>query len=64
MAADYGIAVVLLLVQTELNAAVDHQGVQFLEGTLVEEDVEALAGGEFAAAVLGLDTLLAAAQLR
>src|SRR5262249_16193426 len=43
--------------------AVLDEHVEFLERTLVEQKLDALAGGQFAAGVLRLDALLAAAQL-
>jgi len=42
--------------------AADLEHVEFLERALVQEQIDALAGDEFAAPVLGLDTLFTAAQ--
>ena len=61
VAGDDGVARDALLVEAELVRAMSDQGVDLLEGALVEEDVDPLAGGELAALVLGLDALGSAA---
>src|SRR5690606_27184067 len=48
---------------SEIVAAVLDEDVPFLEAAVVEQDVDALAGGQLALGVLGRDALLAAAQL-
>ena len=52
----------MLLVEAELGRAVDDERVDLLEGAGVEQDVDALAGGELAALVLRFDALQAAAE--
>src|SRR5690606_26579129 len=54
-AGDDGVAVDALAAFVAVE--VDGEGVDLLEGAGVEEEVEALAGGELAALVLRLDTL-------
>ncbi len=44
--------------------AVGDEHVVFFEAAGIEQDVEALTGGELALAVLGVDALLAAAEAR
>ena len=48
-------------VHAEIVAAVAHQFVHFLEGAFVEQQVDALAGGEFAFLVLAGAALFASA---
>ena len=62
VAGDDGVAEEVLLVHAELGRAVDHQLVELLERARVEEDVDALAGGQLAALVLRFDALQAAAE--
>ena len=50
------------LVHAEVGAAVLDQGVDLLEGALVEELLDALARGQLALLVLTLDLVLAAAE--
>ena len=47
----------------EIGRAVFDEGVEFLERAFVEQDVDALARGQLAAGVLGLDALFAAAHV-
>src|SRR5690606_37319222 len=58
------VAVGAVLVEAELGAAVADERAELLEGVRVEEEVEALAGGELAFLVLLRDAGLAAAELR
>ena len=53
---------IALLVDAEVGGAVQDQRVELLEGARVDEQVDALAGGELAAVVLRLDAPLAAAE--
>jgi hypothetical protein len=39
-----------------------HEHVEFLERAVIEKHFDALAGGEFSALVLGVDSILAAAE--
>ena len=55
VARDDGIAEILAVGHAELGGAMLDEGVEFLEGALVEEEVDALAGGELALGVLGVD---------
>src|SRR5262249_38383520 len=50
------------LVHPEFGGAVFDEHVELLEGALVEQKLDALARGQFAAGVLRLDALLAATQ--
>lgn len=50
------------LVHAEIGGAVFDEHVELLEGTFVEEEVDALARRQLAALVLGVDTRLAAAE--
>ena len=52
----------LLLLHAEVGRAMLDEHVEFLEGACVEKDVDALAGGQLAAAMLGVDARLAAAH--
>ena len=61
-AGDDAVAGDLLLLHAEIGRAVLDEHVEFLERAFVEEDVDALARGEFAALVLGVDAILAAAE--
>src|SRR6185503_8773188 len=58
------VAVILLLIQTEIARAVDHKAIELDERTFVEEKVEALARRELSFRVLCLDASLAASLLR
>ncbi len=60
-AGDHAVAGNALLLHAEVVAAVLDEHVELLEGVLVEQQVEALAGGELALGVLGGDAPLAAA---
>src|SRR5208282_1373804 len=60
VAGDDTVARDLVLVDAEIVAAVLDEHVPFLEGTRVEQQLEPLARGELAAAVLGLDAASAA----
>ena len=51
------------LLHAELGRAVLDEHVEFLERSLVEQQLDALARGQFAAGMLRLDALLAAAEL-
>src|SRR5581483_8561877 len=64
VAADHGVAQVLLLAEAEVVGAVRHQRVQLFEAALIEQYGEPLARGELAAPVLRLDAALAAALQR
>jgi hypothetical protein len=63
-AGDDAVAGNLLLLHAEIGRAMLDEHVEFLEGAFVEEDLDALARGEFAAGVLGVDARLAAALAR
>ena len=63
-AGDDAVAGHLVLLHAELGRAVLDEHVEFLERSLVEQQLDALAGGQLAAGVLRLDALLAAAELR
>ena len=52
----------LVLVHAEIDAAMLHEHVEFLERAMVEQKLDTFARGELAALVLGVDTLLAAAE--
>ena len=54
-AGDDAVARRLLLLHAELGAAVLDEGVELLERVLVHEQLDALAGGQLAALVLGVD---------
>ncbi len=60
VADDDGVAFGAVVFEAEAFAAVFDVGVDFGEGAVVEEDVEAFAGGEFAAVVLALEGVGAA----
>src|SRR5260370_24086017 len=51
------------VLHAELGRAVLDEHVEFLKAALVEQKLDALARGQFAAGMLRLDTLLAAAEL-
>ena len=53
---------ILLLLHAEFGGAVLDEHVELLERALVEQQFDALARGELAALVLGLDALFAAAE--
>ncbi len=62
-AGDDAVAGHLVLLHAELGRAVLDEHVEFLERSLVEQQLDALARGQFAAGVLRLDALFAAAEL-
>ena len=61
-AGDDAVAGDLLLLHAEVDGAVLDEHVELLERALVEQELDALAGGELAALVLRLDARRAAAQ--
>ncbi len=61
-AGDHAVAGDLGLFHAEVGRAVLDEHVELLERALVEQEFDALAGGQFAALVLGLDARLAAAE--
>ncbi len=63
LAGHHAIAGHLLVGHAEVDAAVLDEHVRLLEGVGVEQELDALAGGELAALVLRLDPALAAAEL-
>ena len=63
-AGDDAVAGDLDLLHAEIGRAVLDEHVELLEGALVEQKLDALAGRQLAAAVLRLDALLAAAEAR
>ena len=63
-AGDDAVAGDLGLLHAEVVTAVLDEHVELLERALVEQEFDALARGQFAALVLGLDARLAAAQPR
>ena len=54
----------LLLVQPKQRTSVGHQGAQFLKTALVKKQFKALACRQLLFSVLGVNTCLAAAELR
>ena len=58
------VAVRMGRIHAEVGAAVLHEHVEFFETARIQEFLKPLAGGEFALLVLGVDTLLAAAEFR
>src|SRR6266568_6152395 len=62
-AGDHAVARNLVLLHPEFGRAVLDEHVEFLERPLVEQELDALPRGQFAARVLRLDALLAAAAL-
>ena len=58
VAGDDTVARVVLLLHTEVGATVGLELVVLAEGALIEEELETLTGGELAAGVLGVDSLL------
>src|SRR5439155_3877938 len=62
-AGDDAVARHLVLLHAELGGAVLDEHVEFLERSLVEQQLDALARGQLAAGVLRLDALLPAAEL-
>ena len=64
VAGDHAVAGHLLLGHAEIAAAMLDEHVPFLEGAGIEQHLDALARGELALGVLGLDALLAAAGAR
>ena len=62
-AGDHAVAGELLLGHAEIDRAVLDEDAVFLERALVEQRLDAFAGGELAALVLGRDALLAAAEM-
>ena len=63
VAGHHAVAGHLLLGHAEIGAAVLDEHVPFLEDALVEQELDALARGELALGVLGIDALRAAAEL-
>ena len=63
-ARDHAVAGDLGLLHAEVVAAVLHVHVELLEGVLVHQEIDALARGELAAFVLGIDARLPAAEPR
>ena len=61
VAGDDPVAKDALLGQAEVGVAVDDKRVELVKGAFVEQQVDALAGGQFAFGVLLLDAALAAA---
>ncbi len=55
---------IFVLLHAEFGGAVFDEHVELLERALVEQEFDALAGGQLAALVLRLDALLPAAELR
>ena len=62
MAGHHAIAWHLLVGHAEIDAAMLDEHVRLFEGVGVEQQLDALAGGELAALVLRLDPALAAAE--
>ncbi len=62
-AGDHAVAGDFGLLHAEIGIAVLHEGVEFLEAAFVQQKIDALARGQFAALVLRLDARLAAAEL-
>ena len=56
------IAIEDLIVHLEVAAAVTDEGVEFFKGAFVEEEVDALAGGEFAVAALAFEAVWTATE--
>ncbi len=63
VAGDDGVAGERLVRHPEVGRPVLDEGVDLVEGPVVDEEVDALARGHLALLVLGLDTCLAAAEL-
>ena len=63
-AGDHAVAGNPALLHAELGRAVLDEHVELLERALVHQELEALAGGQFAALVLGFDACVAAALAR
>ena len=63
-AGDDAVARGLLLLHAEVGAAMLDEGVELLEGVLVHQQLDALAGGQLAALVLRVDARLPAAEAR
>src|SRR5439155_4219111 len=61
VASHYPVAEVPLVVETKVRGAMRDEGIQLLEASVVEQDVETLASGELAARMLLFDTRLSAA---
>ena len=59
----HAVAVVFLFVHAEGGGAVRDEHVEFLEGTFVQQQVDAFAGRQFVFVVLGSDTLFPSAQV-
>src|SRR6185437_4180794 len=62
-AGDHAIACDAVLLRAEIGVAMFDEHVELLERAGIEEEFEALARGELAAGVLGVDALLATAEL-
>ena len=61
-AGDDAVARGLLLLHAEIGAGMLDEGVELLEGVLVHQELDALAGGQLAALVLRVDARLPAAE--
>ncbi len=64
VAGDHAIAEVPLLLEAEVARAMGHEGVELHEAVGVQQQIEALSGGELALLVLLVDAGLAAAEAR
>ena len=62
VACNHRVAEVSLAFESEVRRAMHHEGVQFLEGAFVQQQLDSLAGRQLAAAVLRLDAPLPAAE--
>ena len=62
VAGDHAVARHLVVLHAKVRAAVLHEHVPFFKGAVVQQQLNALAGGELALFVLGVDALLAPAQ--
>jgi hypothetical protein len=62
-AGDHAVAGDLVLLHAELDRAMLDEHVEFLERAFIQQQLDALAGGQLAAGVLRLDALVAAALL-
>ena len=54
----------LLLVHAEVGLAMHDQGIHLVEGAFVQQDIDALAGGQLALGLVGRQTVFATAQVR
>ena len=64
MAGYDGVSEELLVGEAEVGGAVYDEGVDLLEGALVQQKVDAFSSSQLAAAVLGVDAPLTAAEHR